>query len=77
MVEKENIKPDFGRFLEEYQLFIWKLCNRYADGDPDVGLDYVQEIQMLNFNISATVESRGFFVSISFSTQTRSKKLYH
>ena len=47
MVEKENIKPDFGRFLEEYQLFIWKLCNRYADGDPDVGLDYVQEITTL------------------------------
>lgn len=47
MVEKENIKPDFGRFLEEYQLFIWKLCNRYADGDLAVGLDHVQEITIL------------------------------
>lgn len=37
----------FASFLERHRLFIWKLCNRYADGDPAVGLDYVQEIAIL------------------------------
>jgi RNA polymerase sigma factor (sigma-70 family) len=47
MKHKENIQPAFESFLERHRLFIWKLCNRYADGDPDVGLDYVQDISVL------------------------------
>ena len=44
MEKKEDIKPDFGSFLERHRPFIWKLCNKYADGNLDVGLDYVQEV---------------------------------
>ena len=47
MKHKENIQHGFENFLERHRLFIWKLCNRYADGKPDVGLDYVQDISVL------------------------------
>ena len=47
MEEKKNIKADFGSFLVEHKHFIWKLCDRYAGGDPDRGLDYVQDISIL------------------------------
>lgn len=47
MEEKEDIHQHFSSFLERHRLFIWKLSNRYADGDPVVGLDYVQDITTL------------------------------
>lgn len=47
MEEKENIKPDFISFLAKHKRFIWKLCDRYAGGNPDTGLDHVQEISIL------------------------------
>lgn len=47
MESQEYIQPSFESFLERHRLFIWKLCNRYADGNPDVGLDYVQDITIL------------------------------
>ena len=47
MEQQEDIKPSFETFLERHRLFIWKLCNRYADGNPDEGLEYVQDITFL------------------------------
>lgn len=47
MEEKVNITPDFVKFLEQHRLYIWELCNRYADGNPEVGLNHVQEISTL------------------------------
>lgn len=47
MEEQEDRHLLFSSFLDRHRLFIWKLCSRYADGDPAVGLDYVQEITIL------------------------------
>ena len=47
MEEKKDIKPGIESFLEQHRLFIWKLCNRYADGELADGLDHVQEITIL------------------------------
>lgn len=47
MEQKEDREQKFSCFLDRHRLFIWKLCNRYGDGDLDVGLDHVQEITVL------------------------------
>ena len=47
MEEQEDKYLLFCSFLERHRRFIWNLCNRRADGDLAVGLDYVQEITIL------------------------------
>lgn len=80
METHEDRYQRFVDFLERHRPFIWKLCNRYADGDPTVGLDYVQDISILlwlrqdKLRLHATPRQERYWISLIARDYLRSQR---